>query len=173
MHYVVGLGAVSMIRSRFDIHDDAVTFDSSPVHVAVSVAVFRRLRHVVNATFFERYADAYLAFDAHALLPFYHLPSIIADNKGDHVIAGESDLLSYMRPFLDRLEENRLGKIAPEISEEASLDGGASFCSVRYRFLDGQQEMLGDFVGHYVLSRTPEDWRINFAKVGHVHRWGI
>ncbi|MGI9416511.1 MAG: hypothetical protein ACR2RA_01605 [Geminicoccaceae bacterium] len=126
-----------------------------------------------SSSFFERYADAYLAFEADALLCFYDLPAIIVDNQGDHLMSRETDLLDYMRPFLGRLEENDLGRIDPEISAKLSLGDDSCFASVRYRFVSGRREMLGDFLAHYVLMAQDEGWRIKFAKVGQVYSWNI
>ena len=126
-----------------------------------------------SASFFRLYADAYLTFDADALLRFYDFPSIIVDNQGDHLIVQKADLLDYMRPFLGLLEDNDLGRIDPEMSATASLDEESLFASVRYRFLSRRQLMLGDFVGHYVLTARDGDWCIKFAKVGQIYSWNI
>lgn len=124
------------------------------------------------ASFFANYAKAYLTFKPDRLLSFFHIPCLIIDSLGEHMIVQRKDL-HYLKPFLDRLQKNGIQKIDAKILVDQTLTAGTCFCSVRYDFQNQHQKTLGDVEAHYILVNDPDGWRITFAKVGHIHSWDL
>jgi hypothetical protein len=120
------------------------------------------------AAFFEAYATAHLSFDAEALTPFFHLPCLIVDNEGDHVMAEERDLLDYERAFLARLRDDGLHGVAAAPLSDMPFGRDAVVCAVHYHLEGREHAALNDFTCHYVLVRIKRDWRIKLAKSGRI-----
>ncbi len=123
------------------------------------------------ASFFDRYARAYLAGDPTVFTDFFDFPCLIVDSNGDHVLREEHDLEDYERAFVASLKKDGVRKIEVESLREIALGGAEALCSNRYRVLASDRRLIGDMEYHYVLQGRDGRWRIKFARMGTLHDW--
>lgn len=121
-------------------------------------------------SYFDSYADAYLAFDPDALIPFFHLPCLVHDQGGVHAIDSIEALRRYEQPMLDLLHSKGATVIETEVHlvkpSESTLESVQ--CTVGYVIRDAEGQILLDFDYDYVLLQQEQSWRILFAQVGAV-----
>ncbi len=123
------------------------------------------------ASFFDRYARAYLAGDPTVFTDFFDFPCLIVDSNGDHVLGGDRDLEDYERAFVASLKEYGVREIEIERLREIALGQAEAVCSNRYRVLAPDQRLIGDMEYHYMLQACAGRWRIKFARMGTLHYW--
>lgn len=123
------------------------------------------------ASFFDRYARAYLACDATIFAEFFDFPCLIVDSNGDHILRSEQDLENYERNFVTSLKESGVREIEIERLRETAFGPVEAFCSNRYRVMASGGRLIGDMEYHYVLQARTKRWRIKFARMGTLHSW--
>ncbi len=119
-------------------------------------------------SFFRRYADAHLKFEADALDAFYHFPCLINDLMGVHAIGSVEDLHTYNQSFFDELKNADLAMAKSMLVEQHSALPGGSRAIVSFRFGNSENNLIFDCDYAFALLKQDEKWKIVFAQLDEI-----
>ena len=114
---------------------------------------------------FERHVDTFQSLDPKATLRHLHVPSLILDARGPHVLSSEGEAEAFLKTVMRDLAERGYGR--SEITEShvhvlSETTALVSVSRVRRSVTDRELERLGET---YTLRRTGDDWKIVVAVV--------
>ena len=114
---------------------------------------------------FKRYVDTFQSLDPKATRRYLHVPSLVLDARGPHVLSSAAEAEAFLTKVMDDLAARgyAFSDIAESyvhvLSETTAL---VSVSRVRRSAAGGELERLGET---YTLRRTGDDWTIVVAVV--------
>ena len=114
---------------------------------------------------FERYVDTFQSLDPKATLRHLHVPSLILDARGPHMLSSADEAEAFLTKVMRDLDARGYARsdIAEScvhvLSETTAL---VSVSRVQRSVTDRELERLGET---YMLCRTGDNWKIVVAVV--------
>ena len=114
---------------------------------------------------FKRYVDTFQSLDPKATLRYLHVPSLVLDARGPHVLASAVEAEAFLTNVMRDLEARGFARSEIVESHLHVLSEALAVVSVsRIRYADTGRE-LGRLGETYTLRRTGDDWKIVVAVV--------
>ena len=111
-------------------------------------------------SFFERYAERYMASDAQAIAAVYEAPLLaVREGRAIHLLdktAVHEHLVGLMRAYA----EAGAARAVIEALDVLPLGASSAAATIRWHVLDADGGLLRDFRTTYHLLREDETWRI-------------
>lgn len=114
---------------------------------------------------FELYVDTFRSLDPKATLRHLHVPSLVLDARGPHVLSTEADAEAFLHKVMHSLETHGYARSEIVESHVYALSETLAVVSVsriRYAASGRELERVGET---YTLCKTGDDWKIVVAVV--------
>ena len=108
--------------------------------------------------FFNRYRDAFDAFDPETISSFYTLPCSTSDNDGLNVFSDSKSLINKLK--LNCQSMKSMGCISSKFNILQTIDMGTLAKSIHVAWQVKTKSSNIEFRASYTLQKVEKDWRI-------------